>query len=49
MDPGYQLGRVLAARISAAEKEKILYGNAARLDPNDKTSAYYLRLAGQGK
>ena len=25
------------------------YGNAARLDPNDKTSAYYLRLAQQGK
>jgi predicted TIM-barrel fold metal-dependent hydrolase len=31
MDPGYQLGRVLAAKLSAAEKEKILYSNAARL------------------
>jgi predicted TIM-barrel fold metal-dependent hydrolase len=31
MDPGYQLGRVLAARIPAAAKKKILYDNAARL------------------
>ena len=31
MDPGYQLGRVLAARISPADREKILYRNAARL------------------
>ena len=25
------------------------YGKAAQLDPNDKTSAYYLRLSQQGK
>jgi predicted TIM-barrel fold metal-dependent hydrolase len=31
MDPGCQLGRVLAARISAADREKILYCNAVRL------------------
>jgi predicted TIM-barrel fold metal-dependent hydrolase len=31
MDPGYQLGRVLAARLSAEDREKILYRNAARL------------------
>jgi len=31
MDPGYQLGRVLAASLTAADKEKILYRNAARL------------------
>ena len=31
MDAGYQLGRVLAAKISAADKEKILYRNAVRL------------------
>jgi len=31
MDPGYQLGRVLAARISARDKKKILFDNAAKL------------------
>ncbi len=31
MDTGYQLGRVLTARIAPAEKEFILYRNAARL------------------
>ena len=31
MDPGYQLGRVLAAKLPAADKKKILYENAARL------------------
>ncbi|KQR15591.1 tetratricopeptide repeat protein [Deinococcus sp. Leaf326] len=42
------LGRVrYEAKNYAAAAEA--YGNAARLDPNDKTSAYYLRLAQQGK
>jgi predicted TIM-barrel fold metal-dependent hydrolase len=31
MDAGYQLGRVLAAKISEEEKERILYRNAERL------------------
>lgn len=31
MDAGYQLGRVVTARLSAEEKEQILYRNAARL------------------
>jgi predicted TIM-barrel fold metal-dependent hydrolase len=31
MDPGFQLGRVLAAKISSADKRKILHDNAARL------------------
>lgn len=31
MDPGYQLGRVLAARLPAEAKEKILWRNALRL------------------
>jgi predicted TIM-barrel fold metal-dependent hydrolase len=31
MDPGYQLGRVLTAKISPEDKEKILYRNAVKL------------------
>jgi predicted TIM-barrel fold metal-dependent hydrolase len=31
MDPGYQLGRVLGSLLSADEKRRILYENAARL------------------
>jgi predicted TIM-barrel fold metal-dependent hydrolase len=31
IDAGYQLGRVVAARLSAADKEQILYRNALRL------------------
>jgi len=31
MDAGYQMGRVLGARLTPEEKEKILYRNAARL------------------
>jgi len=31
MDPGFQLGRVLAARLSPADRKKILHDNAARL------------------
>lgn len=31
MDPAYQLGRVLGAKLSAADRKKILYDNAARI------------------
>jgi predicted TIM-barrel fold metal-dependent hydrolase len=31
MDPGYQLGRVITARLSAEDRKKILYDNAVKL------------------